>query len=174
VTIDPGSEPSSWLGVGYSSGQATGAGACAEFFCDSFPDQNTGQPWMMVRHSNTPHPNQLFMGPSVAGGANWSTPVGGVGGPVDLRLVLDTTTPLWSVDFQAKATADATYTSVGSGTYGTNPTIRSVALGGNFNVGGSADNFSLTVTPGIPEPASLFLAATGAIIMAGFSRRRHG
>jgi len=168
VIID-GGESSNWLGVGFASGQATGSGAGAEFFGNDSPTHVTGHPWMMVRASNTPHPNQWFLGPGANAGGAWTTAVGATGGPVDLRIVLDTTTPAWTVDFLAKNPADAGYTNVGSGTYAGNPTIGSVAVGGNFNIGGSIDDFSLTV---VPEPGSIALGIAGLVMLTPAARRR--
>jgi hypothetical protein len=166
-----GGDSFSWLGMGYASGHGTGAGGCAEFFCDSFPDQVTGQPWMMHRADTSVHANITALGPGVSGLAGWPTQFVAGGDPVDLRIVLDTTTTLWSAEWLAKAPTDAAYTSIRTDAYATNPTIRSVALGGNFNVGGRVDNFSLTV---VPEPGSLLLAGTGLLAMALGTRRRMG
>jgi hypothetical protein len=98
-----GGEPYNWLGIGFSSGYATGAGAGAEFFGNGNADQVLGQPWMLLRADNSQFPNQFATGPGVTGIANWPTPVtSGNGSPADLRIVLNTTAANWTVEWLAK------------------------------------------------------------------------
>ncbi len=102
---------------------------------------------MLVRASNAQFPNQFALGPGVTGIANWPTPITDNGGdPVDLRIVLNTTTPLWSVEWLAKKPADATYTSLGTASYTTNPTIRDITIADNYNIAGSIDSLTLTTS----------------------------
>lgn len=136
-----------WVAMGYSAGFATGPGAGAEFYGNGNPDNLTGQPWQLYRQPVSTSSNQTFLGPGTTSGVAWPTSVtANRGDPVDLQIVLNTTTPLWSAEWLAKNPTDATYTSLRSTTYTTNPNIRTVAVTSLFTVGAKLDSFSLTTS----------------------------
>lgn len=86
----------------------------------------------------------------------------------DIQITLDTTTPLWSVDYAARVAGDTgAFTSIASGAYTTNPTINYVGISANNT--GDFDTFSLEA---IPEPGTYALLAGCFGLTAVMLRRR--
>jgi hypothetical protein len=110
--------------------------------------------WMLKRAIGG---GQTFTGLATAGGASYTTPTTGT-----LSIVLNTEAPAWTVEWIVGTT------SVGTATFGTNPTdIRWVGFG-TENGEGTVDNFLLTEA--IPEPATMSLLAIGGLAL--LRRRR--
>jgi len=90
----------------------------------------------------------------------------------DIQITLDTTTPLWSVDYAARVAGDAgAFTSIASGAYTVNPTINYVGISANGTGANDVDTFSLTV---IPEPGTYALLAGCFGLSFVMLRRRRG
>lgn len=148
--ITSSTNPDNWFAMGFSSGQATGPGAGAEFYGNpNLPDHLSGQPWMLFRSSASGLTNQTFRGPGTEGGGEW-TASSTFTGAVDMRIVLDTTTPQWTAQWLAKAATDATFTSLrGPEAYTTNPNIRAVAMTVLDGVSGTIESFTLATSGSI-------------------------
>jgi hypothetical protein len=167
VTVPDGS--ANWVGVGFAAGSTTTGNSNGDRFIG--PGGSIGQPWMIYRGTGAPanQLDQTFLGPGTGGGMNWPAPVvGSRGGPVDLRIVLDTRPALWEADWFAKNPSDATYTLLREATYAMNPTIGAVGYAiANNNVGGTIVSLELSV---VPEPATITILSMG-IAFIGMYRR---
>lgn len=153
----PANQAYNWTALGFATSEATNnyyASLGADY---TMPKNNT-----LV---------QFFAGPGTSnpvkngGGNNWPGPPNDVFN--NYKLVLDTTTPLWSI---------ALYTNgveLASATYSSNPSINYVGLGANYGVS-YMDNF--TLTEAVPEPSAIGLVTVGGLLLAllrwGTSRRR--
>jgi hypothetical protein len=154
-----------WLGFGFAGSATSGTGTQAQFLVDS-------NPWMLYRGNDATARDQVFLGPGPAVGADWSSPVVSArGSAVDLRIVLDTTDANWVVEWLAKAPADSSFTSLGTTSYTTNPTIQAVGytVSNTAFVGGKINSFTLTTA--IPEPSSFLLVVMGVAMLAPARRR---
>ncbi len=165
-----------WTAIGYSAGLATGTGAGAEFFGNGLADQVTGRGWMLARVAGTA-PGQTFVGVpnSTAGGADWSTPVvANPGDPIDLQVVLNTTAAAWTLEWLAKKPTDASFTSLRTAAYPSNPAdIRAVSIVANEQLDGSLRFLTLTTSGAVvPEPASGLLCSIGLAFLAVRRRRK--
>ncbi|MDF1739370.1 MAG: VCBS domain-containing protein, partial [Verrucomicrobiales bacterium] len=98
---------------------------------------NNGAAWMLFRENDeSGSVIQTFGGPATAAGQSHDlTPE--VVGSAKLEVILDTTGANWKVEWKINGTTLRSYT------YGSNPTIASVGLGGFNSATGSIDNFSL-------------------------------
>lgn len=112
--------------------------------------------WILARHPGQSD-SQSFLGPNTGGDANHAAISNG-----NLKVVLDTTLPLWKVDWYINNV------SVRSTSFTSNPTINYVGLTRADNAVGLFDNFSLsTPSPAaaVPEPSSLTLLAIGMVAL---------
>lgn len=102
---------------------------------------------------------QFFAGPGTSnpvkngGSNNWQGPANDVFN--SYKLVLDTTTPLWSIALYTNGVEMA------SATYSSNPSISYVGFGSDKGVA-YIDNFTLT---DVPEPSVLGLVALGGLLL---------
>jgi hypothetical protein len=126
---------------------------------DQTPSPNQAFAWFRVNGVGGPparHTIQVFTGPSTIGepitfgGQNHLVPAG----PLQLKVVLETTGPNW------RATWSANDTFLAGHTYATNPTINFIGIGNASSM--SIDNFSLT---SVPEPAGATLMLLGATLL---------
>lgn len=159
VRLDPTNTSSDWHGLGFAGTNPIDDSRNMAFG----NDPEGGRPWILMRNNGAA---VVFAGPGTQnnlGGPGTGTYASDVFHT--LRLVLDTTPALWTVD----AYINGVQLDLNSGdpgsmtfTYATNPTIGSVALNGG---GGSGyvytfDNFVL-----IPEPATLGLLGMGGLML---------
>ena len=156
LDMNPTGLKSGWFGLGFlGSGAAVGG---------SLTESATGaSPWlsMLPAHDSV----RTYAGTGIAGNLNiYSATVPGAdwSGMVNVQIVLDTTASQWTAEWLVNGDSVRTYT-YASG----NPSISYVGFSRQTSVGGSVDNFELSV---IPEPASvgLFIIAGAGII---FCRR---
>jgi hypothetical protein len=143
-----------WVALGFTEGQTSAGSNNPGRFIG--PGGTAGQPWMLYRGTGANQADQTFLGPGTGLPAvEWPTPVtASRGAPVDLRIILDTTNPAWSAQWQAKNPADATFTTVRNDVYATNPTIGGVGIAiANTDIMTQINSFRLetngpTFTPG--------------------------
>lgn len=144
--IQPLGTNDQWLALGF-----TGLNAVSNsyFLKDANP---FGAPWMLVRGSNRQFQNFAQGGNR----GNVNGPGFGMTNVIDyLSIVLDTTTPLWSVSWQTNGVQMLSYT------YTANPTINYVGFGADNTVG-VLDNFTLLDT--VPEPSVAGILALGGAL----------
>lgn len=144
-----------WLGVGFTGNDGVSA---------SFQSQNAS-PWVLHRGPGSSPANGVssFLGPGTSG-SETNTPTGG--GPQTFRLVLNTTSALWTTEWFLGASETPFRTEV----FMTNPTINYVGIGYNrsgTDLPGSASHFSLSV---IPEPSSGILVGIALFMFLGVRR----
>ena len=125
-----------WLALGFSPNTG-GTG---------FVLSENVSPWMLKRQDPEV---QSFLGNNTNGAASHATGAG----TINLKILLDTTPTLWTVDWKLNDV------SVRTATFTTNPTIESVGFGAWSNALGTVDNFQLET---IPEPSSAGLAVLAA------------
>jgi hypothetical protein len=148
VTNTAGDE---WLGFGFVGNRTSADGVQASFFVDSHL-------WTIYRGTTATAPDSTFIGPSVAGGANWSSPVTpSRGGPIDLRIILDTTTAAWNVEWQARVPSAPSFTSLRTASLAANPTIHAVGYTASATSVVSADieQFTLTTSGNVYPPGDI-------------------
>lgn len=150
MTVNVTAGDSDWFALGFAELGATGTG-------DQFHSQNTTA-WILQRHKGDQFPDDTFSGPNANGGVNHIF----ADGPQNLKIVLDTTTALWTVDFFRNDVHLREFT------YGTNPTINHVGFSKFDDASGTVDNFSLTV---IPEPSAALLGGLGMLALLRRRRR---
>ncbi len=130
-----------WLAVGFTQNADT-----SQVFHST---ANTAYAWVLRKPGNA---LESYLGAGTNGNGNFTA----TAGVVSLKIVLDTTTPLWSVEWHTNDTLRRT------ASFTANPTINYVSFGA-FNSGtGTVDNFTLSV---VPEPAALGLLAIGGLMM---------
>ena len=167
VSLSGGAPDSSdnWLGFGFVSAPNVSINM-------SSPDERGGQPWMQLNQAGDV---EVFLGRgginSVFSGSGYPS-----GQTYKLELVLDTTSPNWSVAaFVNDTQLDLNAGDPGSmvATYGTNPTgLTSIAISpyGDGTVTITGDNFALS---NIPEPTTYaLLLGVGALVGTCLRRRR--
>ena len=146
-----------WLALGFANGQSSSIGTSHRFVADTVK----GTAWMLVRGNATVSANSTFNGlaTSPAGmswlgdlvNADYSTQTG----TLDLRIMLDTTAPTWTVRMLAKTAAAATYTVVRplENVVDVNrPYYTSVGFAlANTGPSGIIDSFSLTSSGGAAD-----------------------
>ncbi|MDY0164989.1 MAG: PEP-CTERM sorting domain-containing protein [Thermoguttaceae bacterium] len=147
VTADPADNgvDADWISLGFASSTSGN------------PWDNIG-PWMVMR-----------------GNGKVTTFTTGTAGRVDVidsghtdarpvAIVLDTTSPLWSVEWFVDGESKRTHS------FTANPTINYVQLGANIDITkmGAFDNFSLSF---VPEPSTWLALLTGMMVLATWRRR---
>jgi hypothetical protein len=142
-----------WLGFGFVT---SAAGSVS----------GNGMPWAVKRGTasifgTTAFDTFSFLGPSVFGTAQHGVPSGPQPSATDFKIVLNTTTPLWSVEWFIDGA------SVRTASYVSNPPITRVGIQRFESTNGSVDNFSLTV---VPEPGGVLLL--GLIALHAMRRGR--
>ena len=135
-----------WIALGFTAANTTTVWYTAP---------NNGAPWMLLRGDRGAGQGQAFLGPVTAGATAVNVPAG----VVNLQIVLDTTTTLWTVQWFANGASV-----LGPVAYAANPTINYVGIGQNAEAG-TVQNFTLT-GPTFVNPsfeADTFTIAPGAI-----------
>jgi len=139
-----------------------------------------GSPWIYMRENGEigfrALPTNNTSGTIIARALGTNQP----GGAYTIRLSLDTTAALWSVNAYlsinggAETQLDLNGASAGlTHTYTTNPTIGYVGITSTATAGlGSLDNFSLVGPALIPEPSSAVLSLLGALGLVTLRKRR--
>lgn len=162
VTMDlSSSSTAQWVGLGFSDALSGNSGAYA------YGSGISGYSWMLHTDAGG-NQVQAFGGAQIDNfvGWNWSL------NPVDMRIVLDTTSAAWKTDFFITSSATgASEVTLGSFTYAVNPTIAAVGLTKVQDVGGFVDNFSLEVQV-VPEPTTLALGLVGGLSLLVAAKRR--
>lgn len=166
-----------WLAVGFTQNTNEPLTTGPSRWVDASGGPNAVA-WMLHRqqgYSATSF-DQTFLGPATAnstGTANVTDPVGSLTSAADIRITLDTTTPLWTVTWAMKNDANPgdPYTTVRTTQFTTNPTIGEVGLFTLDNTQGQFSNFSLNDVTPAPEPASLALMAAGVGLVCKRCRR---
>lgn len=126
-----------WMGVGYTYGSHTGSGTNVHRFIEG---STAGQPWQTHRSEAAPpsYEDQCFT-VGTSGGAN----IGHWTDDVDSRIILDTSTSPWSVEWQQRyADGVSAFSSLRTYQYGTNPSIGAVGVC-NSNTDGRLEFFML-------------------------------
>lgn len=137
-----------WLAIGFAGTANTGN------FVSSTP-----YTWMLLRGDRGEGGIQTFLGGGTAQSMNHFGP----SGTVNLKVILDTTTPLWSAQWYANDTPLRTTS------FTTNPTISHVAFGGHSNGVGTVDNLTLSV---VPEPGAAGLLFGAGLLALRRKRQR--
>jgi Concanavalin A-like lectin/glucanases superfamily len=150
VTSPDGGSP--WVALGFASGQSTGGQTGDRFVLGKV----TGRAWMLFRGKGAKHENATHdVGNSnPKPWENWNT---GVGGDIDMRIVLDTTLGYgnWTATYFARRPGKGDYVKVGQTRTLPNEAIRSVgiAVSGDF-LRARISNFSLRADSSMQDPAS--------------------
>jgi hypothetical protein len=125
-----------------------------------------GRAWMLIR--TLPTTNQEFVGGGTMNGENWVAGPNN-GGDFDIRILLDTTTPVYTATFYAKRPSDSGYTLVSSGARNVDPVaspIGSIGFADNFGAfSARVSRISLTT---IPEPTSIALLGIAVALASSF------
>lgn len=158
-----------WIALGFASGQSTGTKTGDRFLVGKV----TGRAWMLYRGSGPDGGNTtLDVGDSNPNPwENWSR---GVGGDIDLRIVLDTTRGYgnWTATWFARRPGNEPFLKVGSTRTLPNEAIRSVGIAvSGSKIQARINHFSLRADPETEHPASRLRAdgpaeliqATGAV-----------
>gem|GEM_PF-446857 len=120
-----------WIALGFSAA-ATTTGSF-----QGAPNNPVG--WMLLRQNRGAAAGQSFLGIQTQFGAAHDTPAG----MVNLQVILDTTRPMWTVQWFVNGTAVRGPLQFS----GSNPSISYVGLGVNNTAVGTVDNLSLTSAP---------------------------
>lgn len=158
-----------WVALGFANGQSTGVKSADRFVSGTV----TGRAWMLFRGAGPERANTTHdMGDSnPSPWENWSQ---GVGGDMDLRIVLDTTRGYgnWTATWFARRPGNDSFLKVGSTRTLPNEAIRSVGVAvSGSKIKARITNFSLRADPEMEHPASRLRAdgpakllhATGAV-----------
>ncbi|HWA87934.1 MAG TPA: PEP-CTERM sorting domain-containing protein [Opitutus sp.] len=126
--------------------------------------------WMLLRGDRTDD-LETFLGPGTGDEVDFNPPddITLSPGSVNLKVILDTTGAQWTAEWVVNNV------SIRQTTFDTNPTINYVGLGRWSTASGTVDNFTLTSTSAIPEPATCALTlgtlAAGAVMLRRRRRR---
>jgi MYXO-CTERM domain-containing protein len=149
--VDLSNTSEEWLGYGFVGSRFSGTGGQAQFFVDS-------NLWTIYRGDSATAPDQTFIGPATGGGQDWSSPVTPTrGGPIDLRIVLNTTNAAWEAEWLARVPTDPTFTSLRTATLGVNPTIHGVGytVTNTSIVSADIEQFTLTTSGDVYAPGDV-------------------
>jgi hypothetical protein len=152
-----------WLALGFMNTQNTNTAFDANYQDPSQPA--AADPW--VSNSLNANGGTSFTGPGTVGASAFAN----TSGVNNYEIVLNTGVSAWTYQiFQTNSSV--TNKLVGSGTFGTNPTITAVGLENGLGIG-QVSNFELTSSP-VPEPATLGLFAIGGAsgVLMLLKRRR--
>jgi ferric-dicitrate binding protein FerR (iron transport regulator) len=160
---------SPWVALGFASGQSTGTKTGDRFVLG----QVTGRAWMLYRGTGSELGNTtLDVGASnPVPWENWGR---GVGGDIDLRIILDTTRGYgnWTATWFARRQGNEPFLKVGSTRTLPNEAIRSVGIAVSGNkIQARITNLSLRADPETEHPAyrlradgpAKLVQATGAV-----------
>ena len=114
-----------WIALGFTAANTTTVW---------YSSPNNGAPWMLLRGDRGTGQGQDFQGPVTAGAAAFDAPTN----VVNLRILLDTTPTLWTVQWFTNGVSVR-----GPVAYSSNPTINYVGVGQNGQVG-TVHNLTLT------------------------------
>lgn len=167
VTSPPGD--SSWVALGFAGGQSPGNKTGDRFVLG----QVTGRAWMLFRGTGSELGNTI----QDVGASNpnpWENWTRGVGGNIDMRIVLDTTRGYgnWSATWFARRPGSGPFLKVGSTRTLPNEAIRSVGIAvSGSGIHARIKNFSLRADAEAENPESRLRAdgpakliqATGAV-----------
>ena len=138
-----------WVALGFASGQSTGS-ANGDRFIDGAV---VGRAWMLFRGTGSKYGNTaLLAGPSDS--RFWNGWAQGVGGDIDLRIVLDTTggAGAWTATWFARRPGQRDYIKVRNTCRLPNESIQSVGIATTGDqVRGRISRFSLTAAPATPD-----------------------
>jgi hypothetical protein len=146
-----------WVALGFASGQSTGAESGDRFVLGEV----TGRAWMLFRGTGSKFGNKIHE----VGASNpkaWQNWSGGVGGDIDLRIVLDTTRGAgnWTTTWFARRPGTGDFLEVGETRTLPNEGVRSVGIAvSGDHIRSSITDFSLRAEPVTDHPASRFRAA---------------
>lgn len=123
VTSPDGAYP--WVGLGFASGQSTGGQTGDRFVHGTV----TGRAWMLFRGTGSKFENTTHD----VGDSNpkaWENWNGGVGGDIEMRIVLDTTRGYgnWTTTYFARRPGEGDYAKVGQTRTLPNEAIRAVGI----------------------------------------------
>lgn len=150
VTSPVGDHP--WVALGFAGGQSTGTKTGDRFISGKV----TGRAWMLYRGTGPELENTTHdLGDSNANPwENWSS---GIGGDIDMRIVLDTTRGYgnWTATWFARRPGTGPYLKVGSTRTLPNEAIRSVGIAvSGSKIRARITNFSLRADAEMEHPAS--------------------
>jgi len=155
-----------WIGFGFLPAAPAGG----DWTVTDFSVRHSNAPgygWMLTRNS-TGNDQEGFLGGGTAGGQPWNGDIVDPTAPVNISIVLDTTTANWSIEWFINGVSKSTASFAGTG----NPGIGGIGFSHDRNSasnnGGVIDDFSLTQ---VPEPTTLALAGLGLAGLLAFRRR---
>jgi hypothetical protein len=141
-----------WAAFGFAGGIPADPEAGNNRFVEG---AGLGRAWTLVRTLATT--NQTFVGGGTANGENWVAGPSN-GGDFDLRIVLDTRSPIYTATFYAKRPADTGYTQVSSGARNVDPATSPIgAIGFADNFGAFQARVSRLDLSVVPEPGTAAL-----------------
>lgn len=167
VSSPSGDSP--WIALGFASGQSTGTKTGDRFVLGKV----TGRAWMLYRGTG-PDGGNTTLDVGASNPSQWENWSRGVGGDIDLRIILDTTRGYgyWTATWFARRPGTETFLKVGSTRTLPNEAIRSVGIAvSGSKIQARITNFSLRADPETEHPASRLRAdgpakigqATGAV-----------
>jgi hypothetical protein len=116
---------SSWVALGFASGQSTGTGSDDRFVLGEV----TGRAWMLFRGTGSKFENMIH-DVGVSDPKSWENWSGGVGGDIEMRIVLDTTggAGKWTATWFARRPGAGDFVAVGTPRTLPNEALRSVGI----------------------------------------------
>lgn len=129
--VNPTAGGGDWMALGFSTAHTTNNG----FHVSG----NSPVGWMLLRNTRGAAQGQSFLGPGGTSGVSYDSPAG----VVNLKVILDTTRPMWTVQFFVNNAAVRGPIQFS----GSNPGVIYAVMGAYNSAAGTVDNFSLTSDP---------------------------
>ena len=123
-----------------------------------------GYAWCLVNNVNM----SAWLGAKTSNSVFGNSNMGTSSTTNDVQIVLDTTSPLWSVTWSARASGDTAWNEMGSGTFTANPPINFAGIAANGTNTNDFNSFKLEV---IPEPTTLGLISVSGSLFLIIRRR---